>query len=62
MSDISVEGLNDEDLLILHESTQKLLMSTGVEEYSAPDKLKSLKQKLVFIEDELRVRSLWDGD
>ena len=62
MNEISVEELNDEDLLILYESTRQLLESTVVEEYSAPDKLKSLKQKLVFIEDELRVRSLWDGD
>ncbi len=62
MSDISVEELNDEDLLILYESTRKLLETSGAAEYSAPDKLKSLKQKLVYIEDELKVRSLWEGD
>ena len=62
MSDPGVEELNDEDLLILYESTRKLLETSGAEEYSAPEKLKSLKQKLVYIEDELKVRSLWDGD
>jgi len=62
MNDPGVEDLNDEDLLILYESTRKLLEASGAEEYSAPDKLKSLKQKLVYIEDELKVRSLWDED
>ena len=58
MNDPGVEELSDEDLLIFYESTRKLLESSGVEEYSAPDKLKSLKQKLIYIEDELKVRSL----
>ena len=62
MGDSNIEELNDEDLLILYESTQKLLMVEGVEKNSAPDKLNSFKQKLIFIEDELKVRSLWDGD
>ena len=62
MSDLGVEDLSDEDLLILYESTQKLLGSSGTEQYSAPGKLTSLKQKLVYIEDELKVRSLWDED
>ena len=62
MGDSNIEELNDEDLLILYESTQKLLMVKGVEENSAPDKLNSFKQKLICIEDELKVRSLWDGE
>ena len=55
MSDPGVEDLNDEDLLILYESTRKLLETGAAAEYSAPNKLKSLKQKLVSIEDELKV-------
>lgn len=62
MTDSSVENLDDEELLMYYETTKKLLESRMKEEASQNGKVETLQQKLVYIEDELKSRSLWETE
>ncbi|MCF8720683.1 hypothetical protein [Nitrospina gracilis] len=63
MGSPNVEDLDDEELLLLYESTKKLLEARAQDENSSnSNKKRFLQDKLQSIEDELRVRSLLDGD
>ena len=60
MSESNVENLDDEELLVYYETTQKLLQSRMKDENSANGKVGMLQQKLLSIEEELKGRSLWE--
>lgn len=63
MSSPNVEDLDDEELLLLYESTKKLLDARSKEDNASNNNKKTFLQgKLQSIEDELKVRSLWEGD
>ncbi len=62
MSESNVENLDDEELLVYFEATQKLLESRMKDENSANGIVGLLQQKLLNIEEELRARSLWEGE
>ncbi|MGP0564778.1 MULTISPECIES: hypothetical protein [unclassified Nitrospina] len=63
MGSPNVEDLDDEELLVLYENTKKLLDARSQEDNSGNNNKKQfLQNKLQNIEDELRVRSLLDGD
>ncbi|CAI2718376.1 hypothetical protein [Nitrospina watsonii] len=62
MSSPNVEDLDDEELLLLYESTKKLLDARSKEENASNNKKVFLQGKLQSIEDELKVRSLWEAD
>ena len=57
---IDVEQLGDEELLALYEETLKLYESKKALP-EAEAKTASLRKKLEEIEDELKVRDLWEG-
>lgn len=56
-----VESLGDEELLSLYEETVKLFESKK-DLPEAANKAVHLRRKLDEIEDELKVRDLWEGD
>ena len=61
MGSPNVENLDDEELLLLHETTLKLVEERSKLNGSNNDNQRSfLKEKLCHIEDELKLRSLWD--
>jgi len=62
MSESNVENLDDEELLIYYETNKKLLESRMKDENSANGIVGLLQQKLLNIEDELKARSLWEGE
>jgi len=62
MTDSSVENLDDEELLMYYEATKKLLKSRMDDESIQNGKVGILKQKLEYIEDELKSRSLWEAE
>jgi hypothetical protein len=62
MTDSSVENLDDEELLMYYETTKKLLESRMQDEASQNGKVGILQQKLEYIEDELKSRSLWEAE
>ena len=62
MSESNVENLDDEELLVYYETTQKLLQSRMKDENSANGKVGMLQQKLLSIEEELKGRSLWEAE
>ncbi len=62
MSESNVEDLDDEELLVYYETNKKLLESRMKDENSANGIVGLLQQKLLNIEDELKVRSLWEGE
>ena len=62
MTDSSVEKLDDEELLMYYETTKKLLESRMKDETSQNGKVGILQQKLEYIEDELKSRSLWEAE
>jgi len=62
MTDSSVEKLDDEELLMYYETTKKLLASRMKDETSQNGKVGILQQKLEYIEDELKSRSLWEAE
>ena len=62
MTDSSVENLDDEELLMYYETTKKLLESRMQEEAFQNGKVGILQQKLEYIEDELKSRSLWEAE
>lgn len=62
MTESNVENLDDEELLIYYETTKKLLESRLKDESSQNGKVGVLQQKLAYIEDELKARSLWEAE
>ncbi len=62
MSESDVESLDDEELLVYFETTKKLLESRMKDENSPNNKVGILQQKLLNIEEELKARSLWEGE
>ena len=62
MIDSTVEDMDDEELLMYYEATRKLLDSRMKDENMQNGKIVILQQKLEFIEDELKARSLWDAE
>jgi hypothetical protein len=62
MVDSTVESMDDEELLMYYEATQKLLESRMKEEVIQNGKISILQQKISYIEDELKSRSLWDSE
>ncbi len=62
MIDSTVEDMDDEELLIYYEATRKLLDSRLKDENIQNGKIGILQQKLEFIEEELKARSLWDAE
>jgi len=62
MTDSNIENLDDEELLMYYETTKKLLENKMQEGESQNGKIKILQQKLEYIEDELKSRSLWEAE
>ena len=58
----TVENMDDEELLMYYEATQKLLESRMKDENIQNGKINILQQKLAYIEDELKSRSLWESE
>ena len=62
MTDSSFENLDDEELLMYYETTKKFVENRMQDGASQNGKVKTLQQKLEFIEDELKSRSLWEAE
>lgn len=62
MGSPNVEDLDDEELLLLYDTTKKLLEERAKSENCSINKKLFLEEKLRNIEDELKVRDLWEGD
>lgn len=62
MIDSTVESMDDEELLMYYEATQKLLENRMKDENIQNGKVSILQQKLAYIEDELKSRSLWEAE
>jgi hypothetical protein len=62
MIDSTVESMDDEELLMYYEATQKLLKSRMKDENIQNGKVSVLQQKIAYIEDELKSRSLWEAE
>jgi len=62
MIDSTVENMDDEELLMYYEATRKLLESRMKDESLQNGKVGILQQKIEFIEDELKSRSLWETE
>ena len=60
MTNSSIENFDDEELLMYYETTKKLLKSRMEDESIQKEKIEILQQKLEYIEDELKSRSLWE--
>ena len=62
MTNSSIENFDDEELLMYYETTKKLLKSRMEDESIQKEKIEILQQKLEYIEDELKSRSLWEEE
>jgi hypothetical protein len=62
MTNSNIEDLDDEELLIYYETTKKVLESRMNDGESLNGKVEILQQKLEYIEDELKARSLWEAE
>lgn len=62
MTDSNVENFDDEELLIYYETTNKLLETKIKDKNLQNGKVEILQQKLTYIEDELKSRSLWEAE
>jgi len=63
MSSPNVENLDDEELLLLYETTVKLVEERSKLNGADNNNRKNfLKEKLGHIEDELKLRSLWESE
>lgn len=63
MGDQNLEHLDDEELLSLFEATEKLLLPIADDRDStAGRKTESIKRKLSLLEQEMRLRSLWESE
>ncbi len=54
--------MDDEELLMYYETTKKILERKIKEGKSQNGKVEILQQKLPYIEDELKSRSLWEAE
>lgn len=63
MSDQNLDHIDDEELLSLFYATEKLLHSNAnIEDPSALRKTESIKKKLFILEQEMKLRSLWESE
>ncbi|GJL78170.1 MAG: hypothetical protein NPINA01_11590 [Nitrospinaceae bacterium] len=63
MGDHNLENLDDEELLSLYDETEKLLRSNAEhEDPPAQKKAEVLKRKLSSLEQEMKLRSLWESE
>jgi hypothetical protein len=63
MSDQNLDHIDDEELLSLFYATEKLLQSNNnVDDPSALRKTESIKKKLSILEQEMKLRSLWESE
>lgn len=59
----NLDHIDDEELLSLFYATEKLLRSNNnVEDPSALRKIESIKKKLLILEQEMKLRSLWESE
>jgi len=63
MGDQNLEDLDDEELLSLFDATEKLVLpNTNDEDPLARKKTESIKKKLSKLEQEMKLRSLWESE
>jgi hypothetical protein len=63
MNDQNLDHIDDEELLSLFYATEKLLQfNTNVQDPSALRKNESIKKKLSLLEQEMKLRSLWESE
>ena len=63
MNNQNLDHIDDEELLSLFYATEKLLQSNNnVEDPSALRKIESIKKKLSTLEQEMKLRSLWESE
>ena len=62
MSNSKVESLDDEELLMYYETTKKFLDSRLNDESIPSVKIHNLQQRILYIEEEIKSRSLWEGE
>jgi hypothetical protein len=62
MTDSNMENFDDEELLMYYETTKKVLESRMNDETCQNGKVEILQRKLAYIEDELKLRSLWETE
>ena len=62
MSNSKVESLGDEELLMYYETTKKFLDSRLNDESIPSEKINNLQQRVLYIEEEIKSRSLWEGE
>jgi hypothetical protein len=63
MSDQNLDHIDDEELLSLFYATEKLLQSNNnVDDPSALRKAECIKKKLSILEQEMKLRSLWESE
>lgn len=63
MENKNIQDLDDEQLLSFYESAKKLLETNLKNNNSSNDKkISNLKKKLLSLEEELKVRSLWEDE
>jgi len=63
MSDQNLDHIDDEELLSLFYATEKLLQSNNnAEDPSARKKTESIQKKLSILEQEMKLRSLWESE
>ncbi|MDA0690390.1 MAG: hypothetical protein O3C58_00745 [Nitrospinae bacterium] len=63
MNDQNLDHIDDEELLSLFYATEKLLQSNNnIADPSALRKIESIKKKLIILEQEMKLRSLWESE
>lgn len=63
MGDQNLESIDDEELLSLYDAAEKLLRSNMEhQDSSAVKKIEALKKKLSLLEQEMKLRSLWESE
>ncbi|MDA1108402.1 MAG: hypothetical protein O3A78_01085 [Nitrospinae bacterium] len=63
MNDQNLDHIDDEELLSLFYATEKLLQSNNnIADPSALRKIESIKKKLFILEQEMKLRSLWESE
>jgi len=63
MNDQNLDHIDDEELLSVFYATEKLLQSNNnIADPSALRKIESIKKKLFILEQEMKLRSLWESE